>query len=617
MFQQAISFSIQVFRSLLKKYTESANENITLELLLEIFKAHKKCQKYMTHKEAYFSSLLMDTYKAYIKNKIKLPENASVLDMAIKLCQYEINSRKMSEKQSTTSGSGGGISMLSILPDPMPRASSPQIKMTVAPTQNTLTQIIAVKSKSPPNIENISSPVPTPPISIVSSPPPPVVSTVAPNTSSSSPTSTTSRTSGISKSRRSGGSKNTEIKDPLMAQLQMANLLSDSQMMSSLIAMYSNPSLMSMLSQYSDKSMQNQMMNEYYKQLGMSASGLSGLSNLASLMPGLPMNLHPSLHSPTTSSIMGNSSKIQDSINVGGELTITAVHDKPSQKTISTSKSGKDKSGQLPSVLKKDLLSSSFSSKLFQDTSSSLASWNSTSSVLPQTKSMLPDLPKSLSITPTNMPPTQYKDTLKQQKTSQPKVRDSQKYADKLKPNKKHHLINPYSIVEAKQNSKQSTKLPTQSPLPGFTLQEYNQQLALLSKYTSQLNSAGYGLSTLPTKKSSAKKQQHLSQSSKQQLMQQTSIIPIPSISPQSQTSRTPPIVGPPSTSTYNKNMSPILMKSSPTKSPILPMNYGRQSMTPPSTTPPTKTLQQKLAEAKQKANACMSSEANNAKKSG
>lgn len=615
----------------MKKYSESSNENIILELLLEIFKAHKKCQKYMTQKEALFSSLMIDTYKAYIKNKIKLPENASVFDMAIKLCQYEINSRKLSEKQGGNNTSGGGMSMLSILPDPVPRANSPQIKATTALLQNEVpTQNLIPKSKSPPNIENIPSPTPTPPISLVSStPPPPSITTMAVIPSTSSPSSTTSRTSGISKARRSGGSKgmSTESKESMLAQLQMVNMLSDPSAMSSILAMYGNPTLMSMLSQYSDKAIQNQMMSEYYKQLGMSSSGMLGLPNLASLMPGLPMNLHSSLHSPTPSSVVSTSPKIQDSINVSSELTITAVTDNKSSSQKSSSSTSK--SSQLPSVLKKDLPSSSFSSKLFQDTpSSSLSSWNTTSAHPSQTKKILTDLPKSLSITPTSIPATQYRDSSKQQKSSQPKVRDSQKFVDKMKPNKKS-LINPYALSgnSSKQSSKQSSKLPTQSPLPGFTLQEYNQQLALLSKYTSQLNSAGFNIAALPTKKTStSKKQQQHSpqlkqhQQQQQQLMQQTSIIPIPSISPQSQSSRTPPIVGPPSTSTYNKNMSPIMIKSSPTKSPILPMNYSRQSMTPPSTSSltPTKTLQQKLAEAKQKANACMVvSEANNAKKSG
>lgn len=55
----------------------------------------------MVQKEAMFSSLLVDSYKMYVCGKIELPENINFLDLAIKLCQQELSSRKNQDKQNT------------------------------------------------------------------------------------------------------------------------------------------------------------------------------------------------------------------------------------------------------------------------------------------------------------------------------------------------------------------------------------------------------------------------------------------------------------------------------------------------------------------------------------
>lgn len=52
----------------------------------------------MQQKENLFSAVLIDTYKSFIEDRFKVPDNANLLDLAIKLCQHEINSRKNPEK---------------------------------------------------------------------------------------------------------------------------------------------------------------------------------------------------------------------------------------------------------------------------------------------------------------------------------------------------------------------------------------------------------------------------------------------------------------------------------------------------------------------------------------
>jgi hypothetical protein len=95
LFNQAITLCIQALRNLLKKHIEDKNEEAIIELLKEIFKNYRKCSKYMQAKEMAFSSVLVDTYKAYVDlRKVKLPDNANHLDLAVKLCQQELNAKK-------------------------------------------------------------------------------------------------------------------------------------------------------------------------------------------------------------------------------------------------------------------------------------------------------------------------------------------------------------------------------------------------------------------------------------------------------------------------------------------------------------------------------------------
>lgn len=96
-----MSFCAQSFKDLMKQYSgEKQDDGELLTLIVEVYKAHKKCIKNVAQKESPFSGVLVDTYKAYIQGKIDfLPDNINYIDLATKLCNYEINAKKNAEKQ--------------------------------------------------------------------------------------------------------------------------------------------------------------------------------------------------------------------------------------------------------------------------------------------------------------------------------------------------------------------------------------------------------------------------------------------------------------------------------------------------------------------------------------
>uniref|UniRef100_A0A182REV5 Calcineurin-binding protein cabin-1 MEF2-binding domain-containing protein n=1 Tax=Anopheles funestus TaxID=62324 RepID=A0A182REV5_ANOFN len=106
--QQAILFCVQVYRSMLKKYTDGRNDTELLSLMVDMYKAYRKIIKHMQAKEPMFATVLIDAYRVFVSDKVsKLPENVSLLDLAVKLCTYEMNYRKTQEKQQQANGSAG------------------------------------------------------------------------------------------------------------------------------------------------------------------------------------------------------------------------------------------------------------------------------------------------------------------------------------------------------------------------------------------------------------------------------------------------------------------------------------------------------------------------------
>lgn len=210
---------------------------------------------------------MVDTYKVYIQGKVaQLPENVSIMDLAVKLCQHEINSKNRLEKQgakqqrldesNTSLGSiNNSKSMLNIS----------------AGSANTSTII--------PGIPNTAL----------------IQNSTTPSTTSTSTTQT--YIPGLSRPRgRPPGSKNVNSSYPVSERASatsLPNLTSlshgknllhgmDGGAISAMMALYSNPSaLMSSLTQFTDPASLKAFLAEYLK--------LANLRGMSSLLAGLPM----------------------------------------------------------------------------------------------------------------------------------------------------------------------------------------------------------------------------------------------------------------------------------------------------------------------------------------
>lgn len=65
--------------------------------MIDIFKAYQRSQKNLAHKESVFSNMLTDIYKKFLNDKI--PENANILDLAVKYCQQNRAAEKLKKQQ--------------------------------------------------------------------------------------------------------------------------------------------------------------------------------------------------------------------------------------------------------------------------------------------------------------------------------------------------------------------------------------------------------------------------------------------------------------------------------------------------------------------------------------
>ncbi|XP_058446519.1 calcineurin-binding protein cabin-1-like isoform X3 [Malaya genurostris] len=100
LFENSLDACINIFYNVMKSLSVSNNDNELLSLLVNIFKAYRKCAKHIhiQKKEYALSIALVDAYKIFIKNKVNLTDNTNFLDLAIKLCTYELNYRKTLDK---------------------------------------------------------------------------------------------------------------------------------------------------------------------------------------------------------------------------------------------------------------------------------------------------------------------------------------------------------------------------------------------------------------------------------------------------------------------------------------------------------------------------------------
>lgn len=96
--RDALESCIQTFRNLLSSLAAEKKERDILNLMVDIYKAHRKCIKHMQQKEGQFAVVMVEAYKVYIKDRMTLPDNANFMDLAVKMCQQELNHRKNLEK---------------------------------------------------------------------------------------------------------------------------------------------------------------------------------------------------------------------------------------------------------------------------------------------------------------------------------------------------------------------------------------------------------------------------------------------------------------------------------------------------------------------------------------
>lgn len=524
LFQQAISFCNQAFRKVLKEHsTDKRDDRELLSLLIDIYNAQKRCVKQM---ESVFSSLLIDTYKAYLEGHMsvaRLPDNINYLEYATKLCVHENGVRKNLSKN------GGSLPMAfpeHILPTAIFKALQP----TVAPIIPTVT----ISQSLPSLSTNYSIPVAVKPkvtsTSSIVTPTTTQTTVMAQNLITVTTSSTTapyavstSSHSSASQPRPRGrppGSKNINVGQlPFNSPFQGAvssGARFDPSAIAALKEFQNNPSMTTTPQQYSDPNAVKALLQEYYTLFsltGMNAtmpltSGLPNyLSTGSSPLSKIPQFDIQNFLSPSASSAMPTmSSNMQGPgpasstiISVGsGQLTIT-----PS--TV-LAKQTKDLLTKTSSYSKLDQLSSSVagsmsSSKLFSDMPGI-----SVTKVKPKTTfahssvSIPKDLPKSLTITPTpagytGKPPnlSQYPNLTKQQEKA---VKPQNK---RKRQQKNAAITNNASAMNAMAYafgggisglSDSGRSMPSQySPLQAaaaYTMQDY-QKMAMLNTYSDMM----------------------------------------------------------------------------------------------------------------------------------
>ncbi|KAF5297375.1 hypothetical protein FQR65_LT01305 [Abscondita terminalis] len=92
--EQAFSLCIQSLREQIKNVTST---NATQRLLIDVFRSYQRVQKHSSLNENVFSSMLSDVYKKTLKDNV--PDNANLLDAAIKYCQQHKAAEKLKQQQ--------------------------------------------------------------------------------------------------------------------------------------------------------------------------------------------------------------------------------------------------------------------------------------------------------------------------------------------------------------------------------------------------------------------------------------------------------------------------------------------------------------------------------------
>lgn len=276
----------QAFKELLKRHsTDKRDDNEILKLLLEVYHAHKKCLKLTSLKESVFSPLMVEAYKVYIQGKVeRLPENINVVDLAIKLCVQEVNFKKNLEKQ------GGQLPNVPKAIPGIPYSHTTAAAKAAAAAEKAAAEKAAAAAAfaSTSNVQTIR-------VSTSSVPYGPQTTTVlTPTASPSTAPSTPAYTTGPSRPRgRPPGSKNSP---PTMPSLNPLLGRVDPTPLAPLI--YSNPAIMTALTQFTDPASLNAFLAEV---LRMSSYN----SNMAQITPSNLLS-QMLLMGPPTPSVSSN-----------------------------------------------------------------------------------------------------------------------------------------------------------------------------------------------------------------------------------------------------------------------------------------------------------------------
>lgn len=284
-----MSFCSQSFKDLLKQHSTDKRDDVELlALILEIYNAHKKCLKNVAQKETIFSAVMVETYKTLIQDKVaRMPENVSYMDLAVKLCIQELNAKKNPSAKRLSLDECGvtGPSSKTF------NISLPGLSSTLfgSPNNSFASSNETVASTAPKSLG--------PTIAVTTTTIP--ITTIPTTTTTTIATSSSAYNPGMTRPRgRPPGSKNVNYSSLFPSPGNNNNASTsrlDPSTMSTLMSLYSNPTFMTTLSQFTDPAQVNAFLTEYFR--------LTNTGNMSQLMPGLtnyPNHLPSNTAAPTT-----------------------------------------------------------------------------------------------------------------------------------------------------------------------------------------------------------------------------------------------------------------------------------------------------------------------------
>lgn len=370
LYQQALACCVQAFKNKLKETLTAIsegkkNDRDLLELMLDIFKSHRRTYKNVSvsKDQNVFSSAMVEVYKEYVKD---VRENVNLCDLAFKKCQQELNYRKNLEKGIITPNPNPITPVLASKPNPTPTTTSPLLIKSVSEINKSVT---STAGSNQPIVTSQSTP-----------------SSSKPRSSSPSVKKSKTSTSGKSSSSASNSMQ------------QMMNSL--------LMAYYGGSAGMSNM-------MSSSYMNEYFKMLGIPSgtvnqlggldptistalfAGTTGSPSSSPTPPGTPKGFDTKTLESLIKSNYGSLGLQQNLISNSLSITTTTI--------TSTTTSCSASKGQTSVSKKSDLKSQSRKSLANPMAVSAKSDVSTKYSSLFGSGLNLPELPKSLSITPSKL----------------------------------------------------------------------------------------------------------------------------------------------------------------------------------------------------------------------